>query len=389
MKYLPFRAVACSLSIALTIAASHAVKNIDSASPPEASAQEALRQDTPNLPKSIRLYTEALRREVANPYRWADLAAALQASGDLENTRACYQRALALSGEVPQIWLRVANFHFDQGETDQAIPLAARVLKIVPNYDEVLFSYFDQLLPDPAPVFVAVGNNRRAITAYTQHLIDSGNMKAARLSWHFAHSAKFADNRLTASYIDGMLRAHHFSEAQRDWVDYLGEKCGDYPQRNLLFNSGFEMEPTGSPLDWRIEPSDKFATVRDDSVFHSGKWSLRVEFNGAENVTYSNLSQLAWVGPGRYRLRAWIRTDKITTNEGIRMEVNDAEIAGRFAMQTDSISGTSDWQVIEETFTVPSQTALLSVRLVRLPSRKFDNKVSGSVWIDDMILTRL
>jgi hypothetical protein len=389
MKYLPFRAVACGLSIALTIGASQAIRNVDSASSPEALAQEALRQDTPNLPKSIRLYTEALRRDVANPYRWADLATAFQASDDLQNARICYQRALVISGEVPQIWLRVANFHFDQGEAEQAIPLAARVLKIVPNYDEVLFSYFDQLLSDPAPVFVAVGDNRRVITAYTQHLIDSGNMKAARLSWRFANSAKFADNRLTSSYIDGMLRAHLFSDAQRDWVDYLGEKCRDYPQRNLLFNSGFEMESTGSPLDWRIEPSDKFATLRDESVFRSGKWSLKVQFNGTDNVSYANVSQVAWVKPGRYRLGAWIRTENITTNEGIRLEVNDAEIAGRFALQTNPIGGTSDWRLLEETFTVPSPTVLLSVHLVRIPSLKFDNKISGTVWVDDMILSRL
>jgi tetratricopeptide (TPR) repeat protein len=390
---IPFRAYACALSVALFIGASLAIKTLDGEAPPDTLALEALRPSNeaanPDIQGSIRLYTEALRRDVANPYRWSDLAAACQADNDLQCARACHQRALELSGEVPQIWLRAANFHFDQDEFARAIPLAARVLKTVPNYDEVLFSYFDRLLSDPAPVYLAIATNRRAVRAYVSHLITIGNMKAARQCWRFAQGLKFTDDAVTASYLDGMLHARRFADAQNDWVAYLGPGCGDYPSRNRLFNAGFERAPTGSPLDWRIELSDKFETARDDAVSHSGKWSLKIRFDGAENVSYANLSQLAWVTPGRYAISAWVRADEITTNEGIYLEVSDAEIRGRSMVRTDPVSGTAGWRLIEKSFVVESKTNLLSIRVVRDPSRKFDNKISGTVWLDDVVLSRL
>ena len=386
---LHIRAIGFILSVAMTIGASVAIRTVDSSPPPEVLAQEALRQDNPDVPKSVLQYTEALRREVASPYRWADLGAAYRAANDLDRARSCYQRALKLSGGVPQIWLRVAHFHFDQGEYEDAVSLSARVLETVPDYDEVLFTYFDHWLPDPDPVFRAIGSNRRIMAAYTQHLINSGNMKAASLSWHRMQRSKWNDSRLTASYIDGMLRAHRYANAREDWVASVGPDCGEYPLRNLLFDGGFEREAGGSPLAWRIEPSEQFETARDSSIVHSGKWSLRIKFLGNENVEYANLSQTTWVTPGRYFLRAWIRADSITTNEGLRLELDDAEVPARLALKTEPITGTSNWRPIEQSFTIGPYTNLLMIRVVRDHSRKFDSKISGAAWIDDISLRRL
>ena len=386
---LHLRTIGFTLSAAMTIAAAVAIKIVDASAPPEVLAQEALRQDNRDVPKAILEYTEALRREAVSPYRWADLGAAYQAANDVDRARSCYQRALELSGGVPQIWLRVANFHFDQGDYDDAVSLAARVLKIVPDYDDVLFSYFDHWLTDPDPVFRAIGSNRRAITSYTQHLINSGNMQKASRAWHLMRRSKWNDSRVTASYIDGMLRAHRYAEAREDWVAWVGPDCGEYPDRNLLFDGGFELENGGSPLAWRIEPSEQFETARDNSIVHSGRWSLRIKFLGNENVEYANLSQTTWVTPGRYSLRAWIRADNITTDEGLRLELDDAEVPARLTLTSLPITGTSNWRLIEQSFTIGPSTNLLIIRAMRHHSRKFDNKINGTAWLDDISLTRL
>src|ERR1035441_4278205 len=81
----------------------------------------------------------ALVADSANPYRWADLAEACARAGQLDKARYAFQRALALSRDIPPILLRDANFHFQLDESDRALSSAARVLSIVPDYDSVLF----------------------------------------------------------------------------------------------------------------------------------------------------------------------------------------------------------------------------------------------------------
>jgi hypothetical protein len=43
--------------------------------------------------------------------------------------------------------MRAAFFHFQMEETDAAIRCSAKVLKTVPNYDGVIFNYYDRLVP--------------------------------------------------------------------------------------------------------------------------------------------------------------------------------------------------------------------------------------------------
>jgi hypothetical protein len=55
---------------------------------------------------------------------------------------------------------------------------------------------------------------------------------------------------------------------------------------------------------------------------------------------------------------------------------------------TDDLTGTSDgWKPLLLDFATGPKTALIVVRLVRLPSKKLDNLISGKVWLDDVQLT--
>jgi len=175
-------------------------------------------------------------------------------------------------------------------------------------------------------------------------------------------------------------------------VDARGEEDGVADRATeevVVLDGGFERETGGSPLAWRIEPSEQFETARDNSIVHSGRWSLRIKFQGNENVEYGNLSQTAWVTPGRYSLKAWIRADNITTSEGVRLEVDDAEAPARLVLKTEAITGTSNWRAVEQSFAIGPSTNLLMIRVVRDHSRKFDSKISGTVWLDDISLIRL
>ena len=129
--------------------------------------------------------------------------------------------------------------------------------------------------------------------------------------------------------------------------------------------------------------------VRDSAAPYSGQWSLRIRFPGTANLAYSGVSQMAVLPPGAYRFQACVRTDSITTDEGIRFRIVDAEAPARLDLKTGQFTGTTAWTRIEQRLVVPQKTRMVQVQVVRQPSMNFDNKVGGTAWIDGVKLTRM
>ncbi len=42
--------------------------------------------------------------------------------------------------------LRAANFHFQIGENNQALPITARILALIADYDSIIFSEYTRLV---------------------------------------------------------------------------------------------------------------------------------------------------------------------------------------------------------------------------------------------------
>ncbi len=86
------------------------------------------------------------------------------------------------------------------------------------------------------------------------------------------------------------------------------------------------------------------------------------------------------------RFRAAVRARGLTSDQGVGFRIYDAERPSRLDLRTKTVSGTCGWKTLAIRFAVPRQSRLLQVQLVRQPSTKFDNKLAGSVWIDDISL---
>lgn len=355
--------------------------------------------------QTIALYREALRRDPGSPYRWADLADALYLAGKGPEARRLYDGAIRLAPGIPQIVaraanfhrlapgipqiaVRAANFHFLEHRPEEGLRQAARALRMVEAFDAVLFRSFDRLVGNAAAVLREIGGDPRSSIAYTRHLISTSQPDEARVAWQWCRDQGFADDALTSSFLNLLIRERRYAEASQAWTQYLGSHRGDYPSPNLLYNGSFEREPTGAVLDWRIVPSDKFETSLDTSVAKEGRVSLRIRFKGEENVAYSNAGQTVLVTPGKYRFEAWIKTDSITTNEGPQYQIYDPADPGRLNVRVGPFVGSTDWTKAEADITVGSDTHLIHMRVLREPSIKFDNKVSGTVWIDGAKLLR-
>ena len=357
-------------SLALAVIAARL--RLSYADPLTQAAEAAMYSPDRSLP--VALYSEALRRDDASPYRWADLAEALAADGRFNDARQCFRRALALAPAIPQIWIRHANFCFLHDQSALALQSAARVLDCVPDYDSILFHDFDQMFPRPVEIAAALGHSPRALRSWLGHLIEVNNSAAAHLAWKRIMSAGYGEPTIVSAYIDYLIRTQAWSDTISAWSEWLASHRGDYPNRNLLFNGRFNSAPSGGALDWRIaEDSDLFETVREVP-------GIRIHFEGKANVDYNHLSQVAVLpAPGHYRLSARVRSDGITTNEGPRLAITD------LGLETESITGTHDWMPLTIDFSTTRARAI-RIAVVRRPSRKFDNKTEGTFWMTDVSL---
>jgi hypothetical protein len=344
--------------------------------------------DRDNLDSAVKLFREALRKDPASPYRWCDLGEALLETEQVERARYCFSRALEFGPNTAPILLRVANFHFRVDESREALQCTYRVLTLLPEFDAVIFSSYtrmgggiDDVLNHGLPAIA------RPAQGYFRHLLSQeAEIADLRKAWTWLSSHSLTDDKLAGEYIDFLLKNHEYDVAVENWVLQLGERKGRYLLSNQLFHGDFEAETTGTSLDWRIRQADKVEVSRDSTVSHQGHWSLRIRFAGNENLAFDHVAQRAVVKPGRYRFEAWLRTEGITTDQGIGFRIFDAESPARLDVRTEPVVGTTDWSKEEKSFRVPPQTRLIEIQVIRRASWKFDNKINGTAWIDDLSL---
>jgi hypothetical protein len=160
-------------------------------------------------------------------------------------------------------------------------------------------------------------------------------------------------------------------------------------EKNLISNGDFEDELLNFGFAWRILPVEGVYAGLDTSTYHSPSHALFVQFPGKQNLLYQHVYQYVKISPAQsYRLRAFIKTEGITTDSGPRLEVYDPYNAAALDKLTDDFTGSTDgWTPLLLDFAAGPKTELIVVRLVRWPSKKLDNLISGKVWLDDVQLT--
>jgi len=126
--------------------------------------------------------------------------------------------------------------------------------------------------------------------------------------------------------------------------------------------------------------------ARDSTTASSGKCSVRISFAGTQNLGFAAASQLAFVHPGTYRFHALIRTEALTTDQGIQFRISDTEAPTRLNEVFGEFTGSTPWSEAIHEIVVPRETRLLQIQVIRQPSQKFDNKIGGAAWIDDLKL---
>ncbi|MGB2627845.1 MAG: carbohydrate binding domain-containing protein, partial [Candidatus Acidiferrum sp.] len=193
--------------------------------------------------------------------------------------------------------------------------------------------------------------------------------------------------------VDALIDANRTIEATQIWKQALrrsGASEAPPDEQSLVFNGGFEHDIVNGGYDWREETASGVTFNIDNLTAHSGSRSLRVQFDGTVNLDFHHLFQYIPVEPdSRYQFSAYLRTEAISTDRGICVAISDPRHSSKLQLQTSELFGSNPWTRVQEDFVTGHDTHFIKLALRRLPSWKFDNKLAGTVWIDDVGLTYL
>jgi tetratricopeptide (TPR) repeat protein len=341
----------------------------------EREASELVARDGPEaLPRAEELLREAVRRDPSSAYRWAALGESYLAAERPDAARLCMTRAAELGPNVAPILIRAANFHFAMDERDAAMRYGRHILALIPDYDAVVFALYARMdIPVAQVLASGIAPTSRAGASYFRNLLGRPRAGDQEVVWKWLGARGWTGDTLASAYVDQLLARQDYPGALRTWAAYLGQRRGHYPDGNRVFNGGFETEFTPAALDWKQRAAD-------------GASCLRVDFLGQTNVAFDHVSQTVVVEPGVYRFRAFVKTRDITTDQGVRFRIADALAPARLEVITEGFTLTHDWTEVEQLVRLGAATHLVTVQVVRQASMKFDNKIRGTAWVDDVTL---
>lgn len=329
---------------------------------------------------------EFLRRDPAAPYNWEDLGDSFRHAGERAKASTCFATAVQLGPRIPSTLMRAANFHFGLDENKEALGLMARTMEADPGYESEAFRVYEQRRI-PLNEILLTGLPNSAYAGYLRFLIASKKSTDAQIVFQRIVARGDSDDKLANEYVGFLLQNKEPEAAAQAWALYAGGRDKSYPESNRVFNGDFESEPTGSLFDWTIEQTPGAAIDFDRQVAHSGARSLRIQFEGTQNLSNIGVRQTVFLKPGRYRFQAHVRTQEISTDEGISFRVASEQAPKLLSFTTEPILGSSDWKLVEHVFVAPPGTGLADVTLVRTPSLRFDSLIRGTLWIDQVSIS--
>lgn len=325
---------------------------------------------------------------------WSGLAKAAYAADDRPTADRAYVRATELAPSRPVYAWEAGLNYVTTGRPTEALVYLRQFVKLQPQHATEAFELLFRQYGDPDLLWNGLANSSRDVAvqlACLDYLSANGAVDLAVKHWtEIAATRPDISLEKATPYLEKLLKANRYREAQTVW-DYL-ESSGAIrhtksDHNELIFNGGFEQEPTNVGFDWRHGKQPFIALSFGDRISYSGARALRVDFTAPQNLEYEPLSQLIPVSPGQaYVLTAYARAEDITSDSGPCLRVVDPRCPTCLDTTTERLIGTSTWRRLQLQFTTSPTTEIVRVSLWRPRSRSFPMQISGRFWLDDVSL---
>lgn len=235
----------------------------------------------------------------------------------------------------------------------------APLLKQNPAWRQNLFTFINPQIP-PEQVYLALSNLRKLKLD-----VDGGDIR----------------------YLIKMLIENDQEEkAYFVWLDLLSTE--EISKLGLLYDPGFEAAIHNQFYGWNIDQRPGARILRSGRPDNAQSKALKLEFFGSSGL-FQNVYQYLRLAPGEYTVQFEVMSDKFESPGGLVWQVyckNSLRPLGQSAV----ITPTKDWTPISFTISLPEVDC--STQVLRLKSASeavLDNTFSGSLWLDNITISRV
>ena len=345
-----------------------------------------------DLLRAVGYYQRATEANPRSDIYWMDLADAYEAVGQPARALEAFKRAQSVHPISSDVAWRYGNFLLRRKDNSEAFAEIRRALVTDPDLTVEAVSECSKASNDLPRVLTEVLPNQNAYYLIAlDYFLTQNQTDAALTVWDRLLGLKqTVQMTQVVPLINGLIRQERVEDALRVWRQALG--ATSWPQdeggnSSLVFNGGFEHDLLNGAFDWREDPVSGAAFSSDSDVVHTGRRALRITFDGSANLDFQNLWQFSPVEPRhRYHFAAYLRLEGISTDSGIRFAIYDAFHPAALQILSPDLVGSHPWSLVEADLVTGPETHLLTIALRRVPSWKFDNKLRGTVWVDDVSL---
>jgi Tfp pilus assembly protein PilF len=350
--------------------------------------------EDPDSAKAEESYKKAIALNPLATDAWMDLGTAYELDGKPDEARAAYQQAKKSYPTSADVSWRYGNFLLRQGDQAQAYPELRRAIEGDPHRAAAAFSrayrsnpdindLLERLLPARQGVYVDVIWDALA----DKQLAVAKTVWARLLTLHPHLEMRDVDH-----FASELLAAGEYSEARTVWDQ--GTATMNFPpllrpQSSLVWDPSFESGITGPSFSWHYKPIDQGVSIGLDKTEKlSGSQSLRLSFDGKHDPNLDAACILAIVQPSTtYHFSGWIKTNGITTDQGVGFRLRSLDESGGTAFTTtNKIVGTNSWGLIDQTWTTGPKARRATICVIRDASENPEVRISGNAWVDDVNL---
>jgi tetratricopeptide (TPR) repeat protein len=350
--------------------------------------------EDPDATKAEDSYKKAIALDPSDTDAWMDLGTAYELDGKNDEARDAYQHAKKSYPVSADVSWRYGNFLLREGDQSQAYAELHRAIEADPERAAAAFSRAYKTNPD--------------IDQLLQQLLPRQQNVYVDIIWEALSEKQFA----VAKTVWAQLLTLHPKLQERDVEHFTGELFNNgepaearqvweqgmgtiqlppllRPQGSVVWDPSFETNIDGPFFAWQYKPLNQGVSVALDKTEKlSGGQSLRLAFDGKHDPNLDAACTFVIVQPATtYRFSGWIKTNAITTDQGVGFRLRSPdEPGGPREVTTSKIIGTTPWGFLDQTLTVGPKAHRAQICVVRDASENPDVRITGTAWIDDVNL---
>jgi hypothetical protein len=185
-------------------------------------------------------------------------------------------------------------------------------------------------------------------------------------------------------YLYFLIQHKLYELAYYTWLQFLPVE--QLESTGFLFNGSFETKPSGLLFDWAMPPGVGLTLDIAPRPEATDKHALFLEF-GQGRVDFPGVSQTVMLPPGAYRFNGSFKGE-VVGRRGLQWSISCMGGAAIGASQM-FLGAFPAWRDFEFAFTVPeSGCRAQAARLVLAARSASEQLVSGSIWFDELSISR-